>query len=82
MAYDQSKDKVVKAFGDIQVGEKVFAIGIFQYNGGDKKLGIQKKFTKQNGSVTYGSMGRLTRDEAVAIHEALAVALADSSTDW
>ena len=79
MAYDATKDKLVKKFDDVAVGEKVFVIGVYKYNGGDPKLGIQKKFTSREGKVSYGSMGRLFKEEARAILHALDKA---SEEDW
>jgi len=80
MAYDAEKDKVVKNFGEVQVEDKMFTIGIYQYNGGEKKIGIQRKFTKRDGSVSYGPMGRLTRYEAIAIREVFITTLSDLET--
>jgi hypothetical protein len=67
MAYDQAKDKTIKTYPDVVIGDKTFAVAIYQYNGGEKKLGIQRKFKKKGGAVEYNSLGRLTRTEAMGL---------------
>lgn len=52
MAYDQSKDKLVKHYGVIKMNETTnLEVGVWQYNGGEPKVRVTKH--TQNGSNIY-----------------------------
>ena len=58
MAYEASKDKELwsEDLGTI-------VVSVNQYNGGDPKVGIVRKFEGKDGEVKFGKAGRLTMDE-------------------
>lgn len=71
MPYDQSLDKetfkVAKEFEDTRI-----TVGVFSYNGGEKKLQIVRENKDQNGAWRYTKLGRLSKSE---INEILPVML-------
>ncbi len=63
MPYDQSLDvetfKVVKEFSDTRI-----SVGVFSYNGGEKKLQIVRENQDQSGNWRFTKLGRLNKNEA------------------
>jgi len=63
MPYDQSLDKetfkVVKEFEDTRI-----SVGVFSYNGGEKKLQIVRENKDQTGNWRYTKLGRMDKTEA------------------
>ena len=66
MPYDKSLDmesfKEVKEFEDSRI-----TIGVFSYNGGEKKLQLSRENRGQTGEWRFAKLGRLTREEAQEI---------------
>lgn len=66
MPYDQSLDqeifKEVKEFSDSRI-----TIGVFAYNGGEKKLQVTRENMTREGEWRFVKLGRLTKDEAKEI---------------
>lgn len=62
MAYDQSKDKLIKLF-ERKENKGTLMISIMSYNNGDKKIQIGRSYEKKDGSLGYSGMGRLTLSE-------------------
>ena len=66
MPYNQSLDiaafKEAKEFADTRV-----TVGVFSYNGGEKKLQISRENKNQSGEWQFVKLGRLAKDEAKAI---------------
>ncbi len=62
MPYDKSKDveafKEVKEFADTRV-----SVGVFSYNGGEKKLQITRENKLQSEEWQFTKLGRLTKEE-------------------
>ena len=63
MPYDQSLDqeifKEVKDFGNTRV-----TIGIFSYNGGEKKMQVSRENKDQTEEWRFAKLGRLSKSEA------------------
>jgi len=64
MAFDKSKDKVIKEWEIDNGNDQKLMVSIMSYNGGDQKLQIgPRTYTKRNGGTGYGKAGRLTMEE-------------------
>lgn len=68
--YDQNKDKLLKLF-EFKQEKATVLFSIFSYDGGKPKLGISRSYEKKDGSVGYGSAGRLSYDELIFLKENL-----------
>ena len=66
MPYDKSLDmetfKEVKEFNDTRI-----TIGVFSYNGGEKKLQVSRENRNQTDEWQFVKLGRLTKEEAKEI---------------
>ena len=66
MPYDKSLDvesfKEVKEFNDSRI-----SVGIFSYNGGEKKLQISRENKDQNEEWRFAKLGRMNKQEAKEI---------------
>lgn len=66
MAFDPNLDKTIfeesKEFESTRI-----TVSIKQYNDGEKKLQISRENRNQNGEWNFAKLGRLFKDEAVAI---------------
>jgi len=66
MPYDKSLDidtfKEAKEFMDSRI-----TVGVFSYNGGEKKLQISRENKSQSGDWQFVKLGRLTKNEAKEI---------------
>ena len=66
MPYDKSLDtetfKEAKDFGDTRI-----TIGVFSYNGGEKKLQLSRENKNQSEEWQFVKLGRLTKAEAQEI---------------
>lgn len=79
--YDPAKDKQLREIEYVKIGERQHVeIGIWSYNGGEAKLGINRKVNTHSGTVTR-AIGRMTRSEAQIIIPLLSSALLDE-TKW
>lgn len=63
MPYDKSLDaesfKEVKEFGETRV-----TVGVYSYNGGEKKLQVSRENMDQNGAWRFAKLGRMSVKEA------------------
>ena len=59
---DQDLFKETKDFGDTRV-----TVGVFSYNGGEKKLQIARENLSANDEWRFAKLGRLTKAEAKEI---------------
>jgi len=63
MPYDKSLDvetfKEVKEFEDTRI-----TVGVFSYNGGEKKLQLARENATQAGEWRWSKLGRMNKDEA------------------
>lgn len=62
MAYDQSKDSLIRLF-EMKKDKASLLCSIFSYDNGQPKLGFTRSFEKKDGTIGYGQLGRLTIDE-------------------
>ncbi|MFA5059167.1 MAG: hypothetical protein WC676_00870 [Candidatus Omnitrophota bacterium] len=66
MPYDKSLDaetfKETKEFGDTKI-----TVGVFSYNGGEKKLQISRENQNQSGEWQFVKLGRLVKNEVKEI---------------
>ncbi len=66
MPYDQSLDvalfKEIKEFDGTRI-----TVGIFQYNGGEKKLQITRENRNQTEEWRFSKLGRMTKEEIEGI---------------
>jgi len=62
MAYDQSKDKLIKLI-ELKKDNSSLLCSIFSYDGGESKLRITRCFEKKDGSTGYAPSGGLNIEE-------------------
>ncbi len=66
MAFDPNLDQ--KLFSEIKEFERTrITVAVHQYNEGEKKLQISRENGNQEGDWRFAKLGRLFKDEAVAI---------------
>jgi len=66
MPYDSSLDQ--KLFSKAWETEDTrISVSIYSYNNGPKKLQISRESKDAEGNLRFGKLGRLTKDEAVAV---------------
>ncbi len=66
MPYDKSLD--VEVFKDVQVFEGTrVSVGVFSYNGGEKKLQLGRENQDASGEWRFSKLGRMTKAEAQAV---------------
>jgi len=71
VAYEKEKDKLID-HNELDLGEgKFLQVSLFSYNGGEPKLQISRRYTKQDGTVGYGNMGRLNKKELEWVREVI-----------
>jgi len=63
MPYDKSLDQEIFKQSK-ELGETRFTVGVFSYNGGEKKLQISKETRAQGDDWQFVKLGRLTQPEA------------------
>ena len=62
-------------FGDETDG---IVVGVYQYNGGAAKIGVNRIYTKRNESVpSRGKIGRMTLEEAEAVAPGIVAIIAE-----
>ena len=66
--YDQNKDKLIKLF-EMKKEKSSLLCSIFSYDGGSPKIGFSRSFLKNDGSVGYSQLGRVTVDEIKFLKE-------------
>ena len=66
MPYDKSLD--VEVFKEIKEfdGTRI-TVGVFSYNGGEKKLQVGRENQDAGGEWRFSKLGRMTKDEVVAV---------------
>jgi len=74
MPYDKSLDvesfKETKEFEDTRI-----TVGVFSYNGGEKKLQISRENRNQNDEWRFAKLGRLNKAEASEVAPIMAKAI-------
>jgi hypothetical protein len=74
MAFEKSKDKVLRTVGRIESGGLPINLVIHSYDGGEPKLGLQRQLAVEKGGETKvypKSLGRMNEEEVVALIKAL-----------
>jgi len=73
MSYDNEKDICVEEIAQVPSSKEgqTIKIGMYSYNGGEQKLGLNRCYTKRDGTVSTGSIGRMTVLEAKRVTKAL-----------
>jgi len=66
--YDQNKDKLIKLF-EMKKEKSSLLCSVFSYDGGDPKVGFSRSFLKNDGSIGYSQLGRVTIDEIKFLKE-------------
>lgn len=74
MPYDPTLDKAIWK-ETRTLGEDQLTVGVFSYNGGEKKLQIQRQAKTPQDEWGFAKLGRLTRQELDAILPLLQTAL-------
>lgn len=69
--FDKSKDVCVKSWFIGDPDDKHLEVSVMQYNGGELKMQVIRKFRRANGQIGFGKMGRLSLDETIALGEIL-----------
>ena len=54
MAYDESKDKLIKQFTKTYEDKSEFIISVMQYDGGTPRVRFSKMFVKRDETIGYG----------------------------
>ncbi len=67
MAFDKSLDE--KIFAEtVEFETTKITVGVFSYNGGEKKMQISRENRNQNtGEYSFAKLGRLLKEEAEAV---------------
>ena len=66
MAYDKSLD--VEVFKEAKEFERTrITVGVFSYNGGEKKMQVGREKMDQNDQWRFNKLGRMNKEEAEAI---------------
>ena len=66
MAYEKSLD--VETFKEVrEFGESRISVGIYSYNGGEKKMQVSRENKDQNNEWRFAKLGRLNKLEAKEI---------------
>ncbi len=66
MPYDKSLD--VESFKEVKDFEETrISVGVFSYNGGEKKLQVVRENKNQSEEWRFSKLGRLTKSEAQEI---------------
>ena len=66
MPYDKSLD--VESFKEVKEFEETrITVGVFSYNGGEKKVQLSRENLDANGNWRFAKLGRLTKPEAEEI---------------
>jgi hypothetical protein len=74
MAYDPSLDEELFAKAwEYDAGRLV--VGVYSYNGGQRKVQIRRELTEQVGRPSFAKLGRLTKEELQGILPLLQEAL-------
>ena len=68
MAYEESKDKLIKLF-ELKQEKSSLLCSIFSYDGGELKIGLTRSYEKKDGTVGYSSSGRLSIDDMMFLRE-------------
>lgn len=71
MGFDESKDILVKQFERTDLDGKSVLFSVMKYGDGDPKLQITRMFQKNDGTVGYGKLGRMNKDELEYMKEIL-----------
>ncbi|MDO8480955.1 MAG: hypothetical protein Q7S65_04005 [Nanoarchaeota archaeon] len=66
MAFDKSLDKAMFAETATFETTKV-TVGVYSYNGGEKKMQIARENMSQNGEWSFAKLGRMVKEEAEAV---------------
>jgi len=76
MAYDQSKDEVLKSYDPIELKEGEFiVINVCSWNGGAPKIAFLHMYQNRDGETrTSGKIPRLPPNVAVKVAETMAMA--------
>lgn len=81
MAYDATKDKLVKTLSDVPAEEGTFQLSLRQYANGTVKLHIDRVKTNKAGKPYAMRPGRLTQAECMALGERLMIE-AGKTANW
>ncbi len=66
MPYDKSLD--IESFKEIKEFEETrVTVGVFSYNGGEKKLQLSRENRDQEGGWRFAKLGRVNKEEAEEI---------------
>ena len=66
MAFDKNLDKA--SFAETAAFETTkITVGVYSYNGGEKKMQISRENMSQNGEWSFAKLGRMVKDEAEAV---------------
>ncbi len=66
MPYDKALDKELFKESKEFAGTRV-SVGVYSYNGGEKKLQLSREDVDQAGEWRFSKLGRMTKDEAKQI---------------
>jgi hypothetical protein len=81
VAYDETKDKLIKTLTPVPAEEGEFALSLRQYGDGPVKLHIDRVKTNKSGKPYAMRPGRLTRTECMDLGKAL-MAESANSANW
>ena len=74
MAFDKNLDKNLWKESKEWETTKI-TVGVYSYNEGEKKIQFSRENRSQNNEWSFAKLGRLFKDEAEFVNEALAKAL-------
>lgn len=62
--FEDSKFEQIAEVGRIEGGRSTLKVIVFRYDGGEKRIKVQREGTKKSGDTYYSDMGNLTPEEA------------------
>ncbi len=71
MAFNKDKDIELDSKEVLNDGTNVLTVGIYRYDGGLPKVQIKREIQKNDGTMKFAKLGRLTLEEAEAVKEGL-----------
>jgi hypothetical protein len=75
MAFDRSKDKLINSKLVFDDPQNRLTVAIYQYNGGEPKIQVQREVPSNGNDWKYAKMGRLAALEVEAVMDGMAWAL-------
>lgn len=79
MPYDKNLDEnIFSETAEFETSK--ITVGVFSYNGGEKKMQLSRENRNQNGEWSFAKLGRMLKEEAEAVIPLMKKALSSMDT--